>query len=599
MLMVFGYLIYLAHNHTFFARTFLPYLIGAPVLVVLPRFIAANLSNHFILLVGIPALIVVQSVFIVRLFKYLYPLLINGTSREPVLLSIRGVPASFQKPVVEILRRQPLMTDDKIRELQPDLTTLFSFFPAVMQHATYGHNLSGYLKTFIDPNKPEEKFTPRERQLNSALEGLSYVSDSILRLYYTIELPTNLRAQHQHIIAPSGSGKTTLLRDMIMKDVDAGNSVVLIDSQMDLINQLRQVLPLDKLIVIDPTDIEHPLALNFMDIGQNQSTRTPLEREQSQNSAVALFTYIFAALLDSPMTSKQQTLFEFSTRLLMTVPGATLSSLRQLFEDGGLEKYRTHINKLSDTQRDFFLKRFHDKGYNDTKEQILRRIYGMSSVPTLDRMFSQPVSKFDMFTALEEGKVVLVNTAKSLLQDDGAALFGRLFISMVRQACFNRANQKNRKRTYLYLDEAHEYLDDSTTTLLEQARKYEIGLIVAHQNTSQLSPAMRNALTAGTAIKFAGKILDITEARAVTATMRTTVERMEALPQFYFLAYLAGIGTFDYRAKEDSYTYSPKHSPEALTAHRDHMRALYSQQSNSPDIPDSSPTPEPEAGAWT
>lgn len=426
--------------------------------------------------------------------------------------------------------------------------------------------------------------------------------ETLLAFSIPFSIPERLRAQHQHIISPSGTGKTTLLRDMIMRDVEAGHSVVLIDSQMDLIVQLRQVLPLDKLVVIDPTDIEYPLALNFMDIGQNRPARSALEREQSQNSAVSLFTYIFAALLDTPMTSKQQTLFEFVTRLLMTVPKATLSSLRKLFEDGGLEEYRIHINKLSPTQRDFFNKRFHDNGYKETKEQILRRIYGMSAVPTLDRMFSQPVSKIDMFTLLEEGKVVLVNTSKALLQDAGSALFGRLFISMVRQACFERANQKNRRRTYLYMDEAHEYLDDTTTTLLEQARKYEIGLVLAHQNISeQLTAPLRNALSAGTAIKFAGKILDMNEAKQVTATMRTTVERMEALPQFYFLAYLAGIGTFDYRVDEDRYYQATKHTQQQLDAHKDHMRTQYSHVNTSQEDTQEGEEGEEgeEASTWT
>jgi predicted ABC-type transport system involved in lysophospholipase L1 biosynthesis ATPase subunit len=107
-------------------------------------------------------------------------------------------------------------------------------------------------------------------------------------------------------------------------------------------------------------------------------------------------------------------------------------------------------------------------------------------------MFSATENKLDMFEAMQSGKVVLVNTSKSLLKSDASALFGRYMIALVIRAVYERVATADRHPAFLIVDEASEYFDDNIQTLLEQARKFNVGLVLAHQHLDQLSMGQRS-----------------------------------------------------------------------------------------------------------
>ena len=130
-----------------------------------------------------------------------------------------------------------------------------------------------------------------------------------------------------------------------------------------------------------------------------------------------------------------------------------------------------------------------------------------------------------MFEALQNGSVVLINTSKALLKTDASALFGRYMIARVISAAFERIAVPAGKRTpaFLIVDEAAEYFDDNLETLLSQARKFNVGVLFAHQHLDQLTPSLRAAVAANTSIKLAGGVSD-KDARALAADMRTTAD---------------------------------------------------------------------------
>jgi hypothetical protein len=183
---------------------------------------------------------------------------------------------------------------------------------------------------------------------------------------------------------------------------------------------------------------------------------------------------------------------------------------------------------LEPTARAYFQNQFFTKRYSDLKQQIARRLYGVLSVPAFDRMFSAPQNKLDMFEAMQGDKVVLVNTSKSLLKSDASALFGRYMIALVIRAVYERVASPQRHPAFLIVDEASEYFDDNIQMLLEQARKFNVGLVLAHQHLDQLSISLRSAIAANTAIKLAGGVND-RDARALAADMRTTAEFISAM----------------------------------------------------------------------
>ena len=100
------------------------------------------------------------------------------------------------------------------------------------------------------------------------------------------------------------------------------------------------------------------------------------------------------------------------------------------------------------------------------------------------------------------------HTAKDLLNQERCEIFGRFFIAMLTQAAMQRAAIPVEKRvpTYVYIDEAEDYLDEHCELLFNQARKYMLGLTVAHQNLGQLGEKLKQSIMASTSIKLAGGV---------------------------------------------------------------------------------------------
>ena len=214
---------------------------------------------------------------------------------------------------------------------------------------------------------------------------------------------------------------------------------------------------------------------------------------------------------------------------MLAVPGATIHTLRELFEDNATtidgSPFADHIRKLDSTSQAYFENQFFTRPYAQTKQQIARRLYSVLQVPAFQRMFASKTNRLDMFEALQSGSVILINTSKALLKTDASALFGRYMIARVITAAFERialqADQRN--PAFLVVDEAAEYFDENLETMLSQARKFNVGVLFAHQHLDQLTPSLRAAVAANTSIKFAGGVSD-KDARALAADMRTTSE---------------------------------------------------------------------------
>ncbi|MCI0561496.1 MAG: type IV secretory system conjugative DNA transfer family protein, partial [Nitrososphaera sp.] len=330
-------------------------------------------------------------------------------------------------------------------------------------------------------------------------------------------IPSASRFEHTHILGGTGHGKTQLLQSLINNDlslVGQGEaSICVIDSQGDLINTVSRLScfsypPLsDRLILIDPHDTEYPVCLNLFDLGKSRIDRlNPKEREQIINSAVELYEYIFGSLLDAELTQRQGLIFRYLARLMMTIPGATLHTLREVLEYG--EKWKPHMGKLTGITRTFFETQFFSPSFSQTKKQILTRLWGILSNPFFERMFAHKESKIDMFEAMQGGKVILVNTAKDLLKKDGSQILGRFVIAMISQSVLERARvtQHARLPCFVYIDEAEEYFDEPMVDLLNQARKFKVGLTFAHQNLDQLTPKLKGTIMANTSIKLAGGV---------------------------------------------------------------------------------------------
>jgi hypothetical protein len=355
-------------------------------------------------------------------------------------------------------------------------------------------------------------------------------------------IPDELRFEHCHIVGGTGHGKTQLMQKMIHADLlasrDDGRSVIVIDSQGDLINKLVRLELFspdapdslaDRLVVIDPADVEFPAALNLFDAHLDRvRDYSAADRERVLNGVIELYEMFFGSFLGAELTQKQGVIFKYLARLMLAIPDATIHTLMRIMEDG--KPYKQYMDQLDGSARYFFETEFFHPSFAATKKQVLRRLWGVLSTPAFERMFTQPKNKIDLFEAMNEGKIILVNTAKDLLKREGSQLLGRFFIAMITQAALERSTLSEylRRPAFVYVDEAQEYFDDSIETILNQARKYRVGLTLAHQTLDQLSPKLRSAILTNTSMKCVGGV-SAKDARALSDELRTTPEFIEGM----------------------------------------------------------------------
>ena len=411
---------------------------------------------------------------------------------------------------------------------------------------------------------PHKIIIPKDCELSPPEMVRAYLEQTPLaelaRLPLPFALPLEARFEHMHVVGGAGHGKTQTLQHLISTDLAAADppSLIIIDSHGDMLSAIERLDLFhpdhgrlrDRLIIIDPEDVEHPPALNMFDMGsQRFKGYTPAEREQVEAATIELYDYIFRAL-SADLTAKQGVAFAFVARLLLTVPGATIHTLRELMEDQSSSlaesPFGVAIEKLDVTARSFFALHFFTKAFADTKRQIARRIYDFVRNKTFERMFSSPINKLDMFEAMNSGSIVLINTSKALLKSAASALFGRYMIALTLRAAFERvAIPRDRRRpAFLIIDEAADYFDSNVDSLLTQVRKYKLGLVFAHQYLDQLDGGLRASFAANTAIKFAGGVSD-KDARAFAPDMRCRPEfitsQRKSVDQTAFAAFVRNV----------------------------------------------------------
>jgi hypothetical protein len=97
---------------------------------------------------------------------------------------------------------------------------------------------------------------------------------------------------------------------------------------------------------------------------------------------------------------------------------------------------------------------------------------------------------------MDRGHVLIVNLAKGRLGEAPAHLLGALLATAFAQAAEARAvlPEAERRPFTLYADEFQNFATDSFATILSEARKYRLALVLAHQFLGQLPPLLRQAV---------------------------------------------------------------------------------------------------------
>jgi len=348
------------------------------------------------------------------------------------------------------------------------------------------------VKTVLEKDMTAEKTQKRE----NTQRILEMPSENII-LWLTndqnnvISVDTEALKRHMLIVGMTGSGKTTMLERMILQDIEAGRGVGLIDPHGDLYEKILHQIPKSRsndVVLFDLTDVEYPIWFNILENTHHQFPSL------IASSIVGVFKKIFGY----SWGPRLEYILRNATLTLLERDGSTLLDLTLLLSDE--EFRRNYISKVTNP----FLRRFWADEFNtlsNTKQTevvspILNKVGQFLSVPLIRNIVSQPQSGFSPRWIMDNKKIFLANLSKWKIGEDVSEMIGSLLISKFQLDVMSRAalDPHERQPYRLYVDEFQNFATDSFADIFSEARKYGLGLVIAHQYINQVSPHLMDAI---------------------------------------------------------------------------------------------------------
>jgi hypothetical protein len=307
------------------------------------------------------------------------------------------------------------------------------------------------------------------------------------------------RRSHMLILGRTGMGKSTLLERLIVSDIRAGNGVALFDPHGDLSERIRAealfARPHD-LIDFDP--VRQTIGYNPLLVDD------PARRHVVVAGVVSAFKKTWA---DS-WGPRLEHILRHGLLTLAEFPGATLVDLPQLLTDPVFR--RKVVERVTDAHVLAFWKGEFDRYSPNVRTEavgpILNKVGAVLASPVMRDVLGTRSAGLDLRAAMDSRKIILADLAKGRLGEDSSSLLGALMVSGIEQAALSRENQPELERVdfYLYVDEVASFATRSLVSLLQEARKYRVGLILAAQHLEPLGEEFEQALlgNVGTLVAF-------------------------------------------------------------------------------------------------
>lgn len=294
------------------------------------------------------------------------------------------------------------------------------------------------------------------------------------------------RSRHHYIIGKSGSGKSALLSYMARQDIKNGEGVAVIDPHGDLIEDILNYIPKERakdVVIFDPSSTDRPMGLNILE------ATNPAEMDMVSSQATEIFIKLFGDEIFGP---RIQHYFRNACLTLAEdqEEGATLIDVPRIFTDDAFLKYK--VKKVNNpVVKSFWQNEYANTGERERQEMIpyFSAKFGPFITNSIMRnTIGQTKSAFNFRKVMDEGKILLVNLSKGKIGDLNTQLLGLIIVSKLQMAAMSRADmeEEERKDFFLYVDEFQNFATDSFCSILSEARKYRLNLVMAHQYISQL-----------------------------------------------------------------------------------------------------------------
>lgn len=355
---------------------------------------------------------------------------------------------------------------------------------------------------------PDQKSIPTsklERQASKQVDGPQNMSYDGLLLGYNvfrglkkeIRLSKKDRQRHMYIIGQTGTGKSVLLENLALQDMLDGNGFAFIDPHGDAAENLLSMVPKERaedVVYFSPGDMDFPLGLNLFEF------HNPDQKDFIIQEAINMLEKLYDPNNQGIVGPRYHHLFRNAALTIMADPaGGTFVDIPKLFSDTAYVqqklKFVTDQNVL-----DFWLKEMpasqRSNEFGEVKSWFVSKFGAFLSNAMMRNIIGQTQSAFNLREIMDNKKILLVNLSKGRTGELNSKLLGMIFVMKFQAAAMSRADvpESQRNDFSLYVDEFQNFSTESFATILAEARKYHLNLIVANQYIGQLTDDIRDAV---------------------------------------------------------------------------------------------------------
>ena len=322
-------------------------------------------------------------------------------------------------------------------------------------------------------------------------------------------IKTDDRRRHMYIVGKTGMGKTVLLENMAIQDIQKGYGVAVVDPHGEFAEKMLDFVPshrVNDVVYINPADLDYPITFNVME---------QVDPEYRHLIASGLMG-VFKKIWPDVWSARMEYILHNTVLALLEYPGTTLLGVNRMLAD---RDYREKvIERITDPSVKAFwtteFAKYPDRFREEAVAPIQNKVGQFISNPLIRNIIGQVKSSIDMREIMDKGKILVVNLSKGKIGEDASQLLGALIITKLQLAAMSRVDvpEQERRDFYLYVDEFQSFATEAFATILSEARKYHLCLILTHQYIAQLdeitdkgkSTKVRDAIfgNVGTIISF-------------------------------------------------------------------------------------------------
>ena len=309
------------------------------------------------------------------------------------------------------------------------------------------------------------------------------------------------RRKHMYLIGKTGMGKTNMMANMAIQDIRNGQGVAFVDPHGETAEGLLDFIPSNRVndvVYFNPADLDYPIAFNVME---------KIDVEHRHLVASGLMG-VFKKIWPDVWSARMEYILNNAILALLEYPGSTLLGINRMLAD---PVYRQKVvEKITDPMSKAFwvqeYARYTQRYEVEATAAIQNKVGQFVSAPLIRNIIGQVSSKIDMREIMDNKKILIVNLSKGRIGEDNSMLLGALLITKLQLAAMSRVDipEEQRQDFFLYVDEFQNFATESFATILSEARKYRLDLILGHQYITQMTEEVRDAVfgNIGTLVTF-------------------------------------------------------------------------------------------------